>query len=138
MTPLDRALVGGARRARALLATLAVGVALTGPAHANPGAAAQVEIDHLLDFVGASQCAFIRNGTAHPADAAKTHLVEKFQFAKGRIATAEEFIRYVATSSSITGEVYRVRCGAAEVPAGAWLGDELSRFRLTLAATPAR
>jgi len=138
MTPIDRAPVGRAPRARAMLATLAVGMALTWPAHANPTAAAQVEIDHLLDFVGASQCAFIRNGSSHPADAAKAHLAEKFQFAKGRITTADEFIRYVATSSSISGEVYRVRCGSADVPAGAWLSDELRRFRLTIAAAPPR
>lgn len=106
------------------------------PAHADPNAAAQAEIDHLLAFVAASPCTFIRNGEPYPAPEARDHLAGKFKVAKGRITTADEFIRYLATESSMSRDPYKVKCGATEMPAGVWLADELKRYRAT-AARPA-
>jgi hypothetical protein len=127
-------------RLRATVAALAVGLALTAPGRADPGAPQQAEIDHLLDFVGTSQCTFIRNGTPYPAAEAREHLTGKFKFAKGRIGTPEEFIRYLATESSMSGEPYRVQCAGKEMPAGVWLTDELRRFRkvAAVAGSPAK
>jgi len=122
------------RRRFAVAATL---LALVQPACADPTPVAQVEIDHLLAFVAASPCTFIRNGTSHPAAEARDHLAGKFGYAKGRIGTAEEFIRYVGTESSLSHEPYKVKCGATEMPAGVWLAEELKRYRAT-AARPAR
>ena len=59
------------------------------------------EIDHLLNFVAASSCTFIRNGTEYPSDKARDHLASKYQVAGNRITTAEEFIKYLATESSM-------------------------------------
>lgn len=133
-------LAGTVHRTRAAFAALVVGVALTTAAHANPGPAQQAEIDHLLAFVGTSQCTFIRNGTDYPATEAREHLTSKFNYAKGKIATAEEFIRYLATESSMSGEPYRVKCDGKVIPAGAWLADELRRFRkvAAVAGSPAK
>lgn len=128
-------LAATARRARTALATLAVGVALTTRAHADPGTTQQAEIDHLLAFVGMSQCTFIRNGTGYPAAEARDHLNGKFSYAKGRIGTAEEFIRYLATESSMSGEPYRVKCDGKVSLAGVWLADELQRFRRVASVT---
>ncbi len=131
---------GTSRRICAVFAALVVGVALTTSAHADPNAIQQAEIDHLLAFIGTSQCAFIRNGTSHPAAEAREHLTGKFNYAKGRISTAEEFIRYLATESSLSGEPYRVKCDGKVIPAGAWLHDELQRFRKVsaVAGSPAK
>jgi hypothetical protein len=104
-------------------------LALAQPAHADPAPAAQAEIDHLLAFVAASPCTFIRNGKPHPAAEARDHLAGKFRYARSRIATADEFIRYVASESSTSREPYRVKCGSVELPAGVWLSDELARYR---------
>ena len=90
---------------------------------------AQAEIDHLLSFVGASPCMFVRNGTVHPGPEAREHLLDKFNYAKTRISTADEFVLNIATESSISGEPYHVRCGKTDLLAGAWLADELRRFR---------
>ena len=94
-------------------------------------APAQREIDHLLEFVGTSPCVFVRNGTEYPADKAREHLASKYQFAGGRIATAEDFIKYLATQSSVSGERYHVKCGKTDALSGAWLTEELMRFRKT-------
>jgi Family of unknown function (DUF5329) len=116
---------------------LALAAVCVSPVRADPAPAARVEIDHLLAFVAASPCTFIRNGSSHPGPAARDHLAGKFQSVKGRIGTAEEFIRYVATESSMSHEPYKVKCGATEMPAGVWLADELRRYRAT-ATGPAR
>jgi len=144
MAPLRPSIASGRRlrlRARAAVPrftlVLALAAACAAPVRADPTPAAQVEIDHLLAFVAASPCSFIRNGTSYPAAEARDHLAGKFGYAKGRIGTAEEFIRYVGTESSLSHEPYKVKCGATEMPAGVWLVDELRRYRAS-AARPAR
>jgi len=116
----------GVGRAFAVAATL---LALAQSAHADPAPAAQAEIDHLLAFVAASPCSFIRNGTPYPATEARDHLAGKFRYAKSRIGTADEFIRHIASASSMSHEPYKVKCGASEIPAGVWLTAELQRYR---------
>ena len=100
-----------------------------GVAAAEPDAQAQREIDHLLQFVGTSNCTFVRNGEPHPAAEAREHLASKYRFARSRISTADEFIRYLGTSSSSSGEAYKIVCAGKEGPAGAWLSGELERDR---------
>jgi hypothetical protein len=120
-----------------LVPIVAAALALGVPAQADPSPVAQGEIDHLLTFVAASPCTFIRNGEPHPAADARAHLETKLKFARGSISSADEFIRYVATESSMSHEPYKVKCGSKpEMPAGAWLADELKRYRAT-AARPA-
>ena len=87
------------------------------------------EIDHLLNFVAASTCTFVRNGTEYPPDKARDHLASKYQFAGSRITTAEEFIKYLATESSMSGELYHVKCGKTDALSGVWLTNELNRYR---------
>ena len=100
-----------------------------GVAAAEPDAQAQREIDHLLEFVGTSSCTFVRNGEPHPAADARDHLASKYRFARSRITTADEFIRYLGTASSSSGEPYKIVCAGKEGPAGAWLSGELERYR---------
>ena len=85
----------------------------------------------LLNFVAASSCTFVRNGTEYPSDKAREHLATKYQFAGSRISTAEEFIRYLATQSSMSGELYHVKCGKADALSGVWLTNELKHYRET-------
>ena len=125
----------------AQLGVLALAVA-AGVAAAEPDAQAQREIDHLLEFVGTSSCTFVRNGEPHPAADAREHLASKYRFARGRISTADDFIRYLGTSSSSSGEPYKIICAGKEGPAGAWLSGELERYRKAspqrASGTPAR
>ena len=118
-----------ARPVRRMLLVAAAAFALSQAAGASTDGAARDEIDHLLNFVASSSCTFIRNGTEYPSDKARDHLASKYQFAGSRITTAEEFIRYLATESSMSGEAYHVRCGKTEALSGVWLTTELTRYR---------
>jgi hypothetical protein len=107
-------------------------LALAPPALADPPAIVQQEVGHLLRYIGNSGCAFKRNGTWNDARAAQAHAREKYDFlvTLGRIDTTRDFIEKAATSSSLTGEPYEVRCGTgATVSSNRWLGEELSRYR---------
>jgi uncharacterized protein DUF5329 len=115
-----------------LAATLATTFTLSHAALASPQEGAKDEIDHLLQYVAASQCTFLRNGSEYPAQKARDHLEDKYRFAGSRIATAEEFIAYLATKSSFSGQPYHVRCGKDDELSGAWLTAELKRYRNAL------
>ena len=63
---------------------------------------AQGEIEHLVRYVETAGCEFIRNGEAHPGAEARAHLTKKYASVKARIKTAEDFIRYIASRSSVS------------------------------------
>ena len=70
----------------------------------------QARIDYLIESLGELDGAvFIRNGLEHNAAAAQSHLQQKLRFAGERIQTAEQFIKYCASESSITHKPYQVR-----------------------------
>ena len=104
-------------------------LAVSTAATASPNDAAKAEIDHLLKYVAASSCTFVRNGSEYPAQKASDHLAGKYRWVGNRISTAEEFIKYLATQSSMSGEPYHVKCGTTDALSGAWLTDELKRYR---------
>jgi hypothetical protein len=112
-----------------LAVAAAAAFALCSGAIASAPDVAKDEIDHLLGYVAASSCTFVRNGDEYPADKAREHLASKYRFAGGRIASADDFIGYLATKSSLSGEPYHVKCGKTEALAGAWLRAELERYR---------
>lgn len=115
---------------RTVLAAIAASTfCLSHAAAASPEGPARDEIDHLLDFVAASSCTFVRNGTEYPAEKAREHLAGKFRHVSSRLATAEDFIEQLATRSSTSGESYHVKCGTTDKLVGAWLTDELNRYR---------
>jgi hypothetical protein len=114
-----------------VLAAAALAFALSHAALASPDAVARDEIDHLLQYVAASSCTFVRNGSEYPAAQARDHLESKYRFVGGRISTADDFIKYLATGSSISGEPYHVRCGNVDALTGPWLTAELNRYRNT-------
>jgi hypothetical protein len=93
---------------------------------------ARVEIEYLLQHVGASGCEFYRNGSWYDAGRAEGHLRDKYKYldAHHQINSAEDFIDRAATKSSISGLAYQLRCkGSAAVPSGQWLYDALTHYR---------
>ena len=100
-------------------------------AAATPDAKAKGEIDHLLSFVEASDCRFVRAGSEYNGKAAREHLERKLDAARSMLSTADQFVDRVATSSSMTGEAYKVRCGSRELTSQAWLRGELDKYRKT-------
>jgi len=118
-----------ARHSRLAAFAAALTFALSSAVFANPDGSAQREIDHLLEFVARSSCTFVRNGADYPAQKAGEHLAGKFRYAASRITTAEDFIRDIASRSSVSGDAYRVKCGKVDMPAAVWLTEELQRYR---------
>jgi hypothetical protein len=102
-------------------------------ARAAAPAAAQVEIEYLLQYVGMSGCEFYRNGSWYDGARAQAHLRGKYDYlaARNRIASAEDFIDKAATKSSFSGQAYKIRCvGQAEVESNPWLREVLARYRV--------
>ncbi|WP_198013796.1 DUF5329 family protein [Desulforegula conservatrix] len=52
---------------------------------------------------------FIRNGKEHTPKEAADHMRLKLGNAGARIKTADDFIKYCGTGSSMTGEAYKIR-----------------------------
>lgn len=90
------------------------------------------QIEHLLTFVSTSPCKFMRNGTWYEASEAAKHIRKKYDYVlgKGLVGSAEDFIKYSATKSSMSGKKYRVQCGQEpEIESSEWLLTELSSYR---------
>lgn len=92
-------------------------------------AGSEQEIGHLLSSIELSGCTFIRNGKKYSAAEAREHIQNKYEHAKSRIQTAEDFIQYAATKSSMTGEPYKIRCDGNEAYTVDWLRSVLLTFR---------
>jgi hypothetical protein len=86
-------------------------------------------ITSLLLFIEQSECTFIRNGKHYDALKAREHIEKKYTYYKERITTAEDFILYSATKSSITGEPYMVICSGVNMVTSDWLKEELAELR---------
>src|SRR5210317_1734461 len=97
--------------------------------HTSCFAGTTEEIAYLLLFVEQSGCTFIRNGKHYDALKAREHIEKKYEYYKDRITTAEDFILYSATKSSITGEPYRVICNGVNMVTSDWLKEELAELR---------
>ena len=59
------------------------------------------EIQHLMAYIASADCRFIRNGKEYGAEEARKHIQRKYEYARRRVKTAEDFIRHVATKSSM-------------------------------------
>ena len=87
------------------------------------------EIQHLMSYIAEAECRFIRNGKEYSPEAARNHIQKKYEYARNRIKTTEDFIQGIASKSSISGKVYMVRCNDQILLCADWLGVELQRFR---------
>jgi uncharacterized protein DUF5329 len=118
--------------ARGLLAILILSVVPFAVPQAQPPPSVQIEVDYLLQRIEASGCSFYRNGSWYDGARAKTHLRTKYDYlvARNLIRTAEDFIDRAATKSSLSGQLYKIRCGTApELESGKWLREVLARYR---------
>ena len=100
-------------------------------------ATSRAEIDALLNRLGASGCQFNRNGSWYSSADAKAHLAKKFNYLmeKNKLDGTEQFIKLAASSSSMSGTPYQVRCGDSQpVASQTWLTTELQTLRAKAAA----
>ena len=114
------------------IATLVLALLALLPAIAS--AASPIEerrIEFLISSIEALPGAqFIRNGVSYDAHSAAEHLRLKRQRAGARIANAEDFIRYCASTSSTSGVPYRIRfADGREMTSETFLRAQLLNFR---------
>jgi len=90
------------------------------------------EIAHLMDYVKKTECTYIRNGSEHNGVDAAAHIKKKYDYYndKGKIHSAEDFIRLSASRSTMSGRKYMISCPCeAKVESGKWLLKELKQYR---------
>ena len=72
---------------------------------------------------------FIRNGTAYDAKTAASHLRLKLRSAGSRVVTAEDFIHFCASASSVAGIRYQIRfANGRAVSSETYLRQKLAEF----------
>lgn len=94
--------------------------------------AARTEIAALLNVLAQSDCEFYRNGNWYAGAKAASHLQRKFDYLNKRdlISSAEAFIALGASKSSMSKEIYQVRCPhEPAVPSALWLNELLDELR---------
>lgn len=126
-------------RKRCLLLSLMAASAIANAAPLLP--ATRAEVDAMLTRLQSSGCEFNRNGSWYSGADAKAHLQKKLDYleGKGMVQTAEQFIERGASSSSMSGKAYLVRCaGKAPVESAQWLTAELQQVRAARAASSPR
>ena len=102
----------------------------TAVALADVPSAQQHEVQHLLTFIAKSDCTLMRNGKPHTGEEALVHIERKYDYLRKKITTTEGFIELAASSSSMSGSDYRVRCPRLpETKSREWLMQELRRYR---------
>ena len=107
-----------------LLITFAVG------AGADVPAGQVAEVEHLIEYLQNSDCRMVRNGKPHSSKDGANHVRRKYAHFRNEISSTEDFIRYSATKSTISGRYYEVLCpGEAPVRSKDWLLEELRAYR---------
>ncbi len=88
------------------------------------------KVERLIAYIrNMKDAKFIRNGSEHPPEQAADHLQAKYKKHAALIQTAEVFIEKLATKSSATGEVYKIKTANGEfLPLGQLLKQELNRI----------
>ena len=119
------------RTASTVIAAVLLAIPLT------VSADSQSEIDHLLLYVESSGCEFERNGTVYDSKEARSHIERKYDYIESRVDETEDFIKYAATESSMSGRKYQVTCNGKRQTSAEWLYDELSEYRANYAAASA-
>ncbi len=109
------------------MALLLIAAMLPVPMECHADAA--LEIKHLMAYIEKTNCTFIRNGKEYNGEEALAHIQNKYAYVKRWVKSAEDFIAYAVTKSSMTGQSYKVRCDGQKILSAEWLTKELNSFR---------
>jgi len=119
-----RFLAGSIAGSIALLAMAAL------PALAAPPAQEQSRIEKLIRYVESQKAMkFIRNGTEYTSEDAGKFLRGKLEAMGSEVTTARQFIKRIASRSSMSGQPYHVRLADGQMLlAENFLEEELQRI----------
>ena len=95
-----------------------------------PEAKEQTRIERLIKFVENQKgMKFVRNGTEYTCEEAGKFLRGKMDAMGGEVRTARQFIKRIASKSSMSGQPYQVKFADGKtLPAEAFLDEELNRI----------
>jgi len=90
----------------------------------------RARVERLIAYVESrTDVAFVRNGTAYNSQDAASFLRGKMDAMGDRVTTAQQFIDFIASRSSTSGEPYMVRHADGHMEHSAkFLGEELKRM----------
>ncbi len=123
--------------ALSVFALLSLGITSSRAADATPSDALAEAVTHLLTQTRESGATFVRNGAAHDAKEAVSHMQKKYEhfLKKGKIKTPEDFIRLAATQSLISGKAYTLKMpDGSEHKTADWMTAQLRLYRKQKAA----
>ena len=96
----------------------------------NIFASSHDEVAHLLTFIEKTECKYERNGTMHTGAEAVKHINKKYRYYLDDIKSAEDFIKYAATKSAMSGKHYKIYCpDSTVIKSRDWLLIELKKYR---------
>ena len=88
------------------------------------------EIQHLLNYVANTDCQYERNGTIHTGGEAVKHIKKKYNYYSDDIESTEDFIKFSATKSKMSGKKYMIHCNDKQsITSKDWLLSELKNYR---------
>lgn len=88
------------------------------------------EIAYLLSTVKNSDCTFERNGKEYSGSGALEHIQKKLDYFQSKISSAEDFILYSASKSTMSGKAYWISCPSNErIKSQDWLLKQLKEYR---------
>ncbi|WCL47656.1 DUF5329 family protein [Leptospira sp. GIMC2001] len=95
----------------------------------NSYAQVQSEFDQdlqtLLNNLENCNCIYIRNGSEYTALQARQHMELKMKSSRGMISTIPNFIKHIATKSSMTGIPYLIKFKDGKtIESSVWLTDQ--------------
>ncbi|MBK8398812.1 MAG: DUF5329 family protein [Leptospiraceae bacterium] len=72
---------------------------------------------------------FIRNGEEFSGKEAREHMQKKWNYAKDKIKTVDDFIDLIASKSSLTGNKYYVKLAdGKKIESAQWLRETLKKL----------
>lgn len=90
----------------------------------------QTEINHLLSYVATTDCRYERNGDMHTGIEAVAHIKKKYDYYLDDIESTEDFVKYSATKSKMSGQYYLIHCpDKSPIKSRDWLKAELTSYR---------
>jgi hypothetical protein len=96
----------------------------------NIHASTQSEIIYLLNFVVSTDCQYERNGNFYNGKEAFEHINKKYKYYSDDIQSTEDFIKYAASKSKMSGKYYKIHChNKSSIKSQDWLLTELMVYR---------
>jgi hypothetical protein len=88
------------------------------------------EVNYLIEYIRNSPCLLERNNKKYKGEEAIEHILRKYDYYREEITSTEDFIKYSATKSEMSGKVYMAYCeGSEPIDSFTWLMTELERYR---------